>query len=212
MSTLDVIDEHREQLSESDQASLDKIKSASQHLRGLVAALLKLARTDEGSTVSMATIPLHELLQDLVDALEIIADEKEISLTHQESSPVFVQANNAQLVELFTNLIQNGIQYTPSGGSVSVELSQKDKQAVVSITDTGVGIDPKDIPHIFERFWQADQARSQHSHGLGLGLAIAHDIAVRHGGDISVRSTVGSGSTFEVKLPAIAEKRINSHD
>ncbi len=209
-ASADAMEEQREQLSASNQTNLDRIKTASQHLRGLVAALLKLARTDESTTLPMETIPLHELLQDLVEALEVIADEKGVALTQEDGAPVFVKGNNAQLVELFTNLIQNGIKYTPSGGSVSVGLAQKEHQAIVSVTDSGVGIAPEDIPHVFERFWQADKSRSQRVNGFGLGLAIAHDIAIRHGGEISVNSTVGSGSSFEVRLLAIAEKLMNS--
>lgn len=204
----DTMEEHREQLSASHQASLDKLKTASKRLRKLVEALLTLARSDEGATFLVETIPLQELLQDLVEALEVIADKKAVSLILEKTAPVFVKGNNVQLVELFTNLIQNGIQYTPSGGFISVELSQKEHFAIVSVTDTGIGMTPEDIPHVFERFWQADTSRPQNVDGLGLGLAIAHDITARHGGKISVRSKVGSGSSFEVRLPSIPENKL----
>ncbi|MEO1134216.1 MAG: HAMP domain-containing sensor histidine kinase [Cyanobacteria bacterium J06639_1] len=193
-----------ERASESDRADMNRIRSASHQLQQLTEALLQLARTDENVAIDMQPLPLHELLEDLVGAFEQLARDRDIQLSHTQLDPVTVRGNSTQLVRLFTNLIQNGLKYTSPGGSVSVSLQRAGRTAIASVTDTGEGISAADLPHVFERFWQADRARSRQAGGLGLGLSIASDIARRHGGDIAVRSQVGRCSTFEVSLPAIA--------
>ena len=100
---------------------------------------------------------------------------------------------------MLSNLLDNAIKYTPSGGSVNVSLSEDDAQVVVSVKDTGCGISPDDLPRIFERFYRCDQSRSQA--GIGLGLSLARAIARAHGGDITATSTLHQGSTFTVTLP-----------
>jgi signal transduction histidine kinase len=95
-------------------------------------------------------------------------------------------------------LLENAIAYTPTGGKITVDLQQRDRSILVAITDTGLGIAPEDLPHIFERFWRADRARSWRAGGSGLGLAIAEAIAKNHDGNITVSSQIGSGSCFTV--------------
>jgi signal transduction histidine kinase len=102
---------------------------------------------------------------------------------------------------LFFILIDNAIKYTPEGGSVAVRLSASDGYAVASVTDSGIGIAPEDIPRIFDRFWRADKVRSRGMGGAGLGLSIARWIVTRHQGAIDVRSSPGKGTTFTVSLP-----------
>ncbi|MGV2830661.1 sensor histidine kinase [Myxosarcina sp. GI1(2024)] len=200
---LDVMLERTEPIITPDRTSLTNMDSAAKQLRNLTEALLQLARLDRPAVKAQQLIPLHELLQDLVDAMERIADECGLQLTYSHLAAVTVRGDNALLVQLFSNLLQNGIQYTPRGGRVIVALSQTGKHAIVTITDTGIGIASEDLLHVFERFWRADKARSRQQGGLGLGLAIAYDIAKRYRGDICVRSQVGRGSTFEVRLPQI---------
>ena len=105
--------------------------------------------------------------------------------------------------QLFLNILDNAIRYTPSGGNVSSSLERKNGNALVSITDTGVGIPAEELPFIFDRFYRVDKARSRADGGLGLGLAIASSIARLHGGQIEVESQVGKGSTFRVLLPLL---------
>ena len=100
---------------------------------------------------------------------------------------------------MLSNLLDNAIKYTSSGGSVNVSVAENDAQVVVSIKDTGIGISPRDFPHIFERFYRCDESRSQA--GIGLGLSLARAIARAHGGDITATSTPDQGSTFTVTLP-----------
>lgn len=202
-AAVDSIASHTDQVSEADQINLGRIDTATRQLRRLTEALLQLARTDEAVLLVQQKIPLHELLQDLTDAFEVVAAEKNIQLKCDVLAPATVQGDGAQLMQLFTNLVQNSIKYTPSGGDVTVKLVQTKHQAIATITDTGIGIAHDDLPRVFERFWRADKVRSQQTDGLGLGLAIAYNIAERHKGDIKVESQLGKGSTFQVSLPAI---------
>jgi signal transduction histidine kinase len=106
-----------------------------------------------------------------------------------------------KLRQLFLNILDNAIRYTPSGGAVSSTLVRKNGFALVSISDTGMGIPAEDLPYIFDRFYRVDKARSRAEGGLGLGLAIANSVAKLHGGSIEVESQVGKGSTFHITLP-----------
>ena len=100
---------------------------------------------------------------------------------------------------MLSNLLDNAIKYTPSGGTVSIVASESQGQVVVAVQDTGIGIAKQDLPRIFERFFRCDQSRSQA--GIGLGLSLARAIARAHGGDITVASMPNKGSTFTVRLP-----------
>jgi signal transduction histidine kinase len=106
---------------------------------------------------------------------------------------------------MLLNIVTNAIKYTPRGGTVSISLAQDDEAVTISVRDTGIGIAAGDLPHIFERFWRADPARSRTGDrpGVGLGLAITKWIVEAHGGSISVQSRPGRGSVFTVRLPKI---------
>jgi signal transduction histidine kinase len=114
-----------------------------------------------------------------------------------------------RLKQLLLNLVSNGLKYTPEGGGVSLSLSRDDEWVRVDVVDTGIGIPAEDLPHIFDRFYRVDKARSRAMGGTGLGLSIAHWIAEAHGGQLSVVSEVGKGSTFTVKLPLAPETAPN---
>ena len=105
---------------------------------------------------------------------------------------------------MLSNLLDNAIKYTPSGGTVTVSLPEKDAQVLVSVKDTGCGISPSDLPRIFERFYRCDQSRSQA--GIGLGLSLARAIARAHGGEITATSIPNQGSTFTATLPKFAKR------
>jgi len=120
---------------------------------------------------------------------------------------VQLQGDPDGLKQLLLILVDNAIKYTPEGGRVQLAMRTEPGAAVVTVADTGIGIDPEDIPHLFERFYRADKARSRDLGGTGLGLSIAKWIAESHGGHISVESTVGQGSTFTLRLPLIRAPR-----
>jgi two-component system, OmpR family, manganese sensing sensor histidine kinase len=112
-----------------------------------------------------------------------------------------VRGKGAELSRLFRNIIENALQYTPSGGTVSVTMLRERQNVSVEIKDTGVGIASENLASIFDRFWRADKARVRRAGGMGMGLAIARAIAEHHQGKISVMSQVGIGSCFTIKLP-----------
>ena len=115
--------------------------------------------------------------------------------------PVTLRADEDLLLQLLLNLLDNAIKYTPSGGRVTAGWSTNGAQVELWVRDTGVGIAPEHLPHIFDRFYRADKARSRAEGGVGLGLSICRWIAEAHGGSISVESEPGQGSTFTVRLP-----------
>jgi signal transduction histidine kinase len=124
----------------------------------------------------------------------------------QDITPVKVYGHADQLKQVLVALLDNALKYTPYEGSVSLSLTTSERFAVVKVSDTGIGILPGDLPHIFERFYRADPARSRDRGGTGLGLTIVQSIVQEHEGSIEVESVPGKGSTFTLKLPMAAEK------
>jgi signal transduction histidine kinase len=198
---------HPERIHPADVDKLDAIASATQQMTCLVEDLLFLARTDvteTNLTQEWRAIPIDELLEDLVDFLSPQAQAKVITLKLDSLEEVFVKGDAFQLRRLFSNLLENALQYTPSSGTVTISIASQDKFVVISVEDTGIGIAPEYVPLVFHRFWRADKARTYREDGSGLGLAIAQAIAQRHGGEIVLSSQIGVGSCFGVRLPIAA--------
>ena len=143
-------------------------------------------------------------MQEAVEQIRAQAEKKKVQLNIESPPDAFVVIGNGiQLQRAFINLLTNAVNYTPSNGSVKVSVSPiEDGHVDILISDTGTGIEQKDLPHIFDRFYRADKARSRSgTGGTGLGLAITREIINRHHGAISVDSTPGVGTTFTVRLP-----------
>ncbi|WP_462412465.1 two-component system histidine kinase PnpS [Neobacillus sp. Marseille-QA0830] len=187
---------------ETLEAFLSIILKESDRLQSLIQELLELSKLEtHGFTLSKQELDLHHMLEDVMKLLSGKAKEKDISLKLNCSpSPVTINGDLDRLKQVFINLIANAITYTPANGEVSVTLAEHDGAVVVSVKDTGIGIEKKEIPRIFERFYRVDRARSRNSGGTGLGLAIVKHIIEAHHGSISVESEVGKGSVFKVKL------------
>jgi two-component system OmpR family sensor kinase len=202
-ASIAVMQTHPERIHPADVEKLKAIASASAQMSQLVDDLLLLTRMDRQAFDQQAwrQIALDEMLEDLVDLYSDRAEVAQLSLKCQLLSPVEIYGDSAQLHRLFTNLLTNALQYTPTGGSVTVSLQRRETHALVRIEDTGIGIAPDQLPQIFNRFWRADPARSYHQNGSGLGLAIAQSIAQRHNGNITVKSQIASGSCFQVTFP-----------
>jgi two-component system, OmpR family, manganese sensing sensor histidine kinase len=204
-ASVDVMRNHPERVHPKDAKKLSAIASATSQMIELTEDLLFLARADApGSRIEArekTVIPLNAVLQDLVELFGPFAKEKEVNLKYQASSAISVCGDRSQLSRLFSNLLRNGIQYTPSGGRVRVSLSKNSRFAAIRIEDTGIGIAPEELPFVFDRFWRADKARTRREGGSGLGLSIAIAIAQRHGGKITVTSQLKVGSCFTVYLP-----------
>lgn len=205
-TSVEVMQSHPERIHSADVKKVEDIASATNQMAILVGDLLLLARTDgsrSAGAVDWVSVPLEELLEDLVDFLELQAEEKGITLKSDLAADVFVKGDAGQLRRLFSNLLENALQYTSAGGTVTLSMTKLDRGVTVSVEDTGIGIAPEDVRRVFDRFWRADKARSRREGGSGLGLAIALAIARRHGGEITVTSQVGAGSCFRVRLPAV---------
>jgi heavy metal sensor kinase len=153
---------------------------------------------------------MSRLIRDACELLETVAEDKGLSLACETPGTFPFVGDPRMIQRTLSNLLDNAIKYTPSGGSVKVSLSEKDgANAVVSVQDKGVGIPPDDLPHIFERFYRCDHSRSQP--GTGLGLSLARAFARAHQGDITVISTPGQGSIFTLTLPTGIETKMQRH-
>ena len=208
-ASVDVMQSHPERIHPKDSKKLAAISSATTQMGQLIGDLLFLARTD--TTITFPTrertkIPLNQVLQDLVVLLEPVAQKKNIALKYEIMPNIYVFGDRSQLNRLFSNLLENALQYTPEGGKVSLSLSKHNRFALVSVEDTGIGIAEEQIPFVFDRFWRADKARTRREGGTGLGLAIVSAIAQSHGGKITVSSEVNVGSCFQVRIPVLAQK------
>lgn len=175
----------------------------SERLSNLVENLLWLARTDAGEgSPDLRSVRLDKLCVDLCRELHPVAQRKRISLEAVCTDRIGMLGNPELLHHLVLNLLDNAIKYTPEGGKVQLALCREGQQAKLTVSDTGVGIPEENLPHIFERFYRVDKARSQSVPGTGLGLSIVREIVDNAcKGAIEVRSTPGQGTTFTVYLP-----------
>jgi heavy metal sensor kinase len=184
----------------------DTIGSAleeTQRLTKIVESLLAISRLEAGEAkVQPLRLDFAELARSTADQMKLLAEEKHISVDCDLANPVEVDADPSRLKQVVVNLLDNAIKYTPEGGMVSVSVTKKDGHAVLEVADTGIGIASADLPHIFDRFYRADKARSRQMGGTGLGLSIVRSICLAHGGQVSVKSTEGHGSRFRVELPS----------
>ena len=201
-ASVDVMLSHPERIHPADVKKVDAIASALKQMSRLVEDLLILARSDQSAHPSeWVKLPLEELLEDLLELWLPQAEAKGINLRSDRITPVTVQGNAFLLQRLFANLLENALNYTPSGGKVSISLEQEKDWILISIQDTGIGIAPEHLSLIFDRLWRADQARTYRAGGSGLGLAIAKSIVRQHQGRILVTSQLGVGTCFQVLLP-----------
>ncbi|OUC14487.1 MAG: hypothetical protein B0A82_12030 [Alkalinema sp. CACIAM 70d] len=208
-TAIDVMKSHPERVHPANVQKLAVIDIATNQMTHLVEDLLLLARADattQHSTIAQIPIPLDELLEDLVDMLQPQAEAKNVSLHGQVAGEIWVLGNAQELQRLFSNLLNNALQYTLPGGQIQVSCGRQDSWVVVQVADTGIGIAPQYLGKVFDRFWRAEPSRSRRSQGTGLGLAIAQTIAQTHSGKIIVKSQLGVGSIFQVSLPAVSKK------
>ena len=182
---------------------LERIREQSERLGRLVGDLLTISRLEsDGEALHVERLDLRDVVRASVDAHEASAREEGIEMaTRLPDVPVMLEGDAEALRELVDNLVVNAIRYTPEGGRVDVRLRTRTGSAVLEVRDTGIGIAPEDQGRVFERFYRVDRARSRRLGGTGLGLAIVKHVALAHGGNVSLRSTPGHGSTFRVDLP-----------
>ncbi len=171
-------------------------------LTGIVNDLLTLTRMDSHAmTLKLGSLDLCELAQSTLRRLEPMAEQRGQRLTADLSESLLLTADGAKLEQVMYNLVENAVKYTPEGGHIHVAVFRTGKQAVFAVTDDGPGIPAEDQPHIFDRFYRVDKARSRETGGTGLGLSIVKQIVALHHGTVTVESQEGAGSTFRVELP-----------
>jgi heavy metal sensor kinase len=185
-------------------------------LRSNLADILRLARiTDNLLFLARADNNIHELrlqwfeldrlLENNVERLRPKADSSGISISEDYQQHLEMRGDIDLIEQAFSNLIDNAIKYTPQGGSVSVRAKEQDGTVTVTVSDTGIGIPEQDLAHIFDRFYRVNKERSRKLGGTGLGLAITKWIVTSHGGTVTVRSGVGTGSEFTVVFPKVRD-------
>jgi signal transduction histidine kinase len=171
-------------------------------MSSVIGQLLFLARSDAGKEqLNFEDVDLKDLITALSANVEALATDKGIKFSIDAPENLVVNGDKVKLRQLFINILENAVRYTPADGNISVSLVRKDSSALATISDTGIGIPPEHLPHIFERFYRVDKARSRADGGVGLGMAIAKYIAESHKGNITVESEVGKGTTFNVSIP-----------
>jgi signal transduction histidine kinase len=163
---------------------------------------MAISRLDAGEVrMEKILVDLGELAASTAEQMKLLADEKSIDLHCHIEPGIRVLGDQARLKQVVVNLIDNGIKYTPPGGEVDVTVRATEDDALLEVADTGLGMSLEVIPHVFDRFYRADKARSRVSGGAGLGLAIVKAICSAHGAEVQVFSQEGKGSTFRVELP-----------
>lgn len=181
--------------------ALNSIKREGERTSRLVADLLLLAQADAGQRLELRPIELDEILIEVYEQAQEFADGLHFVLDQCE--PALIQGDLDRLKQVLLNLIDNARKYTPPGGQIRLSLTCDRNQAQLTVADTGSGISPTDLPHIFERFYRVKGATLDSKRGTGLGLAIVKWIVEEHGGEICAQSHIGQGATFAIRLPVV---------
>jgi len=183
-----------------------RMQNEAKRLTDLVQEIINLSRLQDGDPLKNAQpYSMTDLINEAIDESRLTAEKRKITIVFLPIADHFVLGERSQLAMAISNLIENAINYSPDSTQVAIVLRSKDKLVEISVTDQGIGIPEKEIERIFERFYRVDPARSRATGGTGLGLSIVKHVATNHGGDISVWSNEGSGSTFTIRLPEFIE-------
>lgn len=216
-ASIDIMRIHPERIHPKDVKKLEAISGATLQMNQTLEDLLFLARADANPNQAMrdrklTPLSLNQILQNCFVLLEPLASEKQIVFQSKFRDEISVLGDAAQLSRLFSNLLENALQYTPDEGRVSLDLYKQNRMAIISVRDTGIGLAPDQVSKVFDRFWRANKARSRRKGGTGLGLAISAAIAKRHGGKISVTSELNIGTCFLVRIPILESKKTSSNN
>jgi heavy metal sensor kinase len=187
---------------EQYRAVLEEQLEELERLSRLAERLLFLCRGDAG-LVPMARerVDLCEVVEAVAEHMRVVAEERDVTLQAEGAACCAVQGDKDQLRRLVFNLVDNAIKFTPAKGTVRIGVARADSEARIAVADSGIGIPPEHLPHVFQRFYRVDQAHRSEVDGTGLGLAIARSIAEAHGGSIAMESTVGVGTRVVLTLP-----------
>ncbi|QIA26760.1 HAMP domain-containing histidine kinase [Thermaerobacter sp. PB12/4term] len=201
LGNLDLLRRRPDLPPEEQAQALEEARNEAERLSRLVADLLSLARADAGVPLVIKPVDVDAVVLEAFQEARRLVRGQELVLDPLE--PVRVPGDRDRIKQLLLILLDNAIKYTPAGGRITLGLQAAgDGGAVLTVADTGVGIPPADLPHVFERFYRADPARSRDPGGTGLGLPIARWIVEQHQGQITIDSAPGRGTTVTVRLPA----------
>ena len=191
---------------------LDIIISETDRMTRIVQDLLTLSRLDSGrAEIRMTRFSLHDAIESVCRAVELEARRRGHTLLRQYGDTLpMIMGDRSRLEQVMMNVVGNSIKYTPDGGVITVDAGVRGKNVWIEVSDTGIGIPPKDRERIFDRFYRVDKARSRESGGTGLGLSIAREIVLRHQGSIALTSHDGPGTTVRIVLP-IRQKEEDQH-
>jgi len=171
----------------------------------IVDDLLLLSHADNGEVpLTKSMIDLSHFLSEIQAQSQLLATAKSIHVSFHKNRSIYALADPLRLKSMMLNLVENGIKYSPEGSRIDIALEEDDGFALITVKDHGIGIPQEALPHVFDRFFRVDKARSRHEGGTGLGLSICKWVAEAHNGSISVKSELGKGSTFAVRLPTMS--------
>jgi two-component system phosphate regulon sensor histidine kinase PhoR len=186
---------------ENNRRFLSVIRRNAERMHALIADIAELSMIESGAvTIDLKRVRLAAIVDEIFTSLSSKAAERGVELVDRVDPEVRVAADPARLEQMLTNLIDNAIKFNQTGGSVTVHSEETADRVLISVSDTGEGIMPEHQHRIFERFYRSDRGRSRDIGGTGLGLAIVKHLARLHGGEVSVRSRLGEGSTFTIEL------------
>jgi PAS domain S-box-containing protein len=190
---------------ESQKGRIEVIKKQVTHMTQLIDQLQLMANLDRTQHLDLQSVDVSRLLADVKRKFETRSQEKHLHLSLNAPSALIMKIDEEQISKALSYLLDNAITFTPTGGSITLNALQHEREVVIEVSDTGIGIAPEDVHHIFKRFYKADKARTSGVGGAGLGLTMAKKIVQMHHGEIQVESTLGTGSTFRILLPVVAE-------
>jgi heavy metal sensor kinase len=194
------------QLKTQTRESLGSMLEEVDRLAEIVEGLLALSRLDTGEgKMQWVRFDLAELAITTADQMSLLAEDKNITVVCDSSTPTMIQGDRPRLKQVVVNLLDNAIKYTPNGGRITLKITQDDGYAVLDVADDGVGIPAEALPHVFNRFFRVDGSRSRDQGGAGLGLSIVKSICDAHGARVEVSSTPGKGSHFRIRQPLSIE-------
>lgn len=199
---------HSPEVQETAASILEEVE----RLARIVDGLFAMSRLDAGEAQKECVpFDLADLATSTADQMYLLAEDKNISISTDSPGRVVVEGDRARMKQVVVNLLDNAIKYTPSGGSIRISVKAGGGKALLEVEDNGVGIPAEAHPHIFERFFRVDKARSREMGGAGLGLSIVKSICTAHGGRVDFTSAEGRGSSFKVELPLTGAGSGNDH-
>jgi two-component system sensor histidine kinase SenX3 len=181
-----------------------RMQTEASRLSELVQEIINLSRLQDDDPLKRAQpISISEAIKEAIDQSRLSAEARKVEIVYNDNDSSIVNGDREQITMAIHNLVENAINYSPDGTRVAIGVNEVDGICEISVSDQGIGIPEKDLERIFERFYRVDAARSRITGGTGLGLSIVKHVVTNHGGDISVWSVEGAGSTFTIRLPLV---------